>query len=109
MLGPQHLVTLNTRGNLAVALIGQGKFADAASECDAMLDLMERSLSFEHPDTLGFTTKFVTGLSRQNKIAEAKELAMRAEERARKALGPDNPVTQKYAKLAQDLEVLPNK
>ena len=70
---------------------------------------MERSLGFEHPDTLSYTTKFVTGLARQNKSVEAKELATRSGERAQKALGPDNPFTQKYVKLAQDLEVLPNK
>ena len=33
----------------------------------------------------------------------------RVEGRALKALGPDNPSTQKYGKLAQDLGVPPNK
>ena len=74
-LGPEHQVTLNSRGNLAVALIGLGKFADAEVQYKDVLKLMERVLGLEHPDTLAYTTKFVMGLSRQNKAGEAMEIA----------------------------------
>jgi tetratricopeptide (TPR) repeat protein len=107
VLGPEDHVTLNSRGNLAIALIGQGKFADAEVQYKELLDLlklMERVLGPEHPDTFDYTEKFAMGLSRQNKIGEALEIAKGAEERARKVLGPDNRSTQKYAKLVQDLE-----
>jgi hypothetical protein len=43
-------------------------------------------------------------LWKQNKIGEAMETAKRAEDRARKVLGPDHSVTRKYAKLVQDLQ-----
>ena len=65
---------------------------------------MERVLGLEHPDTFDYTEKFATGLARQNRTGEAMEIAKGAEERARKVLGPDNPFTQKYAKLVRDLE-----
>ena len=68
---------------------------------------MERVLGFDHPDTLAYTTKIANALSRQNKTGEAMEIAKGAEERARKVLGPDNPSTQKYAQLVQDLAAVP--
>ncbi len=104
MLGPDNLVTLNSRGNLAIALIGQGKFADAHAQYTDVLKLMERLLGLEHPDTLNYATKFAMALSHQNRMGEATEIAKRAEEGARKILGPDNPCTRRYAKLVQDLE-----
>ena len=59
-VGPENRLTLNSRGNLAVALIGQGKFEEAESEYRDVLQLMDRVLGLEHPDTLGYTAKFVT-------------------------------------------------
>ena len=102
MLGPDNLVTLNSRGNLAIALIGQGKFADA--QYTDVLKLLERLLGVEHPDTLSYATKFAMALSHQNRIGEATEIARQLEERASKVLGPDNPCTRRYAKLVQDLQ-----
>ena len=68
------------------------------------MKLMEQALGLAYPDTVNFTVKFATGLAHQNKMREAIEIAERAEERARKALGPDHPVTQRYAKLLQTLQ-----
>lgn len=102
VLGPDNLVTLNSRGNMAIALIGQGRFADA--QYTDVLKLMERLLGVEHPDTLSYATKFAMALSHQNRIGEATEIARQLEERAAKVLGPDNPCTRRYAKLVQDLQ-----
>ncbi len=103
-LGPENRTTLNTRGNLAVALLGQGKFDEAKMECRDVLQQMGRVLGFEHSDTLAYTVKLTTMLARQNKVEEAIELARGAAEGARNVLGWSNPATQKYAKLAQDLQ-----
>ena len=66
---------------------------------------MQRVLGLGHPDTLGYTTKFATVLAQQKRTEEAKELAKGVEERARQALGPNNPATQSYAKLVHDLDL----
>jgi len=104
VLGPENLVTLNSRANLAIALIGQGKFAEAHAQYTDVLKLMERVLGLEHPDTLSYATKFAMALSHQNRTGEGIEIAKRAEEGARKVLGPDNSYTHRYAELVQDLE-----
>jgi len=87
---------------IAVAPIGQGKFADA--QYTDVLKLMERLLGLEHPDTLNYATKFAMALSHQNRMGEATEMARQLEKHAGKVFGPDNPCTRRYAKLVQDLE-----
>ena len=62
---------------------------------------MEETLGLDYPDTVTFTVKFVTGLAHQHKNQEAIEIAERAEERARKAFGPDHPLTRRYERLLQ--------
>jgi tetratricopeptide (TPR) repeat protein/predicted Ser/Thr protein kinase len=104
VLGPENLVTLNTRGNLAVALIGEGKFPDARSEYQDVLRLMERVLRLDHPDTVTFTEKFAMALAHQNRTAEAIQISRRMQADANKALGANDPATQKYARLVQSLE-----
>ena len=109
LFGPKDRLTLNSRGNLAIALIGQGKFAEAEALYKDVLKLMEGVLTLDYPDTLDYTTKIANALSRQNKAGEAMEIAKGAEERARKALGPDNASTHKYAQLVKDLAASPHK
>jgi len=82
------------------------KFGEAETQYKDLLQRMNRVLGLEHPDTLGYTSKFVTGLSRQNKPGEAKKIAQEQASRAQKALGPDDPTTRNYAKLVQDLQAL---
>ena len=104
VVGPEHRLTLNSRANLAVALIGQGKIEEAQSQIAVVMKLMEEKLGLGYPDTVSFTIKFATGLARQGRIQDAIKLAGGAEERARKALGPEHPVTQKYTGLLKALK-----
>ena len=108
-LGPEDLATLNSRGNLAVALIGQEKFPKPKIEYNDVLKLMERVLGFEHPDTLSYTSQDCYRFVASKQEWRSNRDRQGAEERARKALGPDNPSTQKYAQLVQDLVASPNK
>jgi hypothetical protein len=55
-------------------------------------------------ETLDACYDLAGNLARQNKLPEAKQLARRAADTARKALGPNHPATQKYAKLQTELE-----
>jgi hypothetical protein len=67
---------------------------------------MDRVLGLEHPDTVGYTSKFVMALSLQNRPGDAKEIAQEQAKRAQRLLGPDNPTTRNYAKLVQELQAL---
>ncbi len=43
-------------------------------------------------------------LARESKLPEAKELARRAADSARRTLGPNHPAAQKYSKFLSELE-----
>ena len=97
-------MTLNSRANLAVALLGQGKVEEALAQIEEVTTLMEEKLGPGYPDTVSFTIKFATGLVQQNRAEEAIRIAERAEELARTNLGESDPVTQNYAGLLQSLK-----
>jgi hypothetical protein len=65
---------------------------------------MEERLGWDYPDTVNFTVRFATALAHQNKKQQAIDIIERAEERARKNLGPDHSLTQKYAGLLRTLK-----
>ena len=104
MLGPENRLTLNTRGNLAVALIAQGKLREAGAEYKDVMNWMERVLGLDHPDTFSYATKFTTSLSRQNRFDDAKTLAKQIEQAASQKLGLESASAQSYANLLADLE-----
>ena len=97
-------MTLNSRANLAVAVLGQGRIEEAEAEIGGVMKSMEEKLGLGYPDTVSFTVKFATGLAHQNRREEAIKIAARAEEGARTIMGQNHPVTQKYARLLQSLE-----
>jgi tetratricopeptide (TPR) repeat protein len=105
--GPEDQLTLESSGALSVALIGQGKFEEAGAQYGEVIKAMERVLGIEDPSTLSYATKFVAVLSHQNKSAEARAMAKQLEEHARQRLGENNSVTEKYAQLAQSVELKP--
>ena len=87
----------STCGNLAIALIGQGGlpesfngvetlFLPLAVDHRSLISFASKSctsvLGLEHPDMLGYATKFALALSHQNRIGEAKEIAKQLEEHA---------------------------
>jgi tetratricopeptide (TPR) repeat protein len=103
VLGSQHPATLTSRMGLASVLIPQGKQSEADTQCREVIELQEKLLGPDHPNTLESYYRFAYNLARQNKMQEARRLAQRAADGAIKLLGADHPVTQKYAKLVQDL------
>jgi hypothetical protein len=53
MLGPEHPNALNTMGNLACSLSGQGRHAEAELMEREVLDIQRRMLGPEHPRPWG--------------------------------------------------------
>lgn len=104
VLGPQHPATLGSRMGLAGVLTLQGKHAEARTEYQEIIDLQEKLLGPEHPNTLESYYRLAYDLARQGKMKEAMTFAQRAADGATKVLGADHPVTQKYAKLVQDVK-----
>ena len=102
--GPDHRLTLNSRANLAVALLGQKRVDEARPQIAEVMSLMEEKLGWNYPDTVSFTIKFATGLAQQGRMEEGVEIAERAEEHARTTLGENDPISQKYARLLQSLK-----
>ena len=98
-------MTLNSRANLAVAVVGQGRTEEAQAQIEEVMKLMEEKLGPDYPDTVSFAVKFATGLARQDKMEEAIKIVEGAEERARTTLGESHPVTQKYARLLKSLKI----
>ena len=60
-------------------------------------------LGVEHPDTLQTCFNLATCLRDEGKASEAKALAQRAADGARKSLGPEHPDTKKYEQLRDEL------
>jgi len=56
VLGMDHSVTLVSVSNVAVALSGQGKYAEAEKMHEETLAIRERELGNEYPNTLMSTT-----------------------------------------------------
>jgi tetratricopeptide (TPR) repeat protein len=109
LYGTTEIYTLNSRDTLGEALRGQRKFAEAETEFRAALTGLESRTGVENigvgnGGTLDVAYHLARCLKDENKLAEAKQLAERAVEGARKVLGPNHPSTQKYEKLLAELE-----
>jgi tetratricopeptide (TPR) repeat protein len=88
---------------LAKALEEQGKYTEAESEYRAVIQLREKVLGVEHPDTLQTCSNLAGCLRAEAKMQEAKAFAQRAAEGAQKVLGPEHPDTKKYEQLLREL------
>lgn len=104
VLGPDHRLTLNTRANLALALLGQGKVEVAQTQFTDVVKHLEEKFGLGYPDPVNFTIKFATTLAGQGKVQEAIAMVEQAEKNARASLGPDDPVTRKYDTVLQSLK-----
>jgi hypothetical protein len=69
-----------------------------------LLPKYEKAYGTENELTFDLWHDYAECLKGQGKLTQAKELARRAVEGARKALGPDHPNTKKYEALWHDLE-----
>ena len=93
VLGPEHPHTLNTMGNLACALTGQGKHAEAEQMERELLDVRRRVLGPEHPSALATMCNLGCSLHGQGKHAEAEQMFREVLDLMRRVLGPEHPDT----------------
>jgi tetratricopeptide (TPR) repeat protein len=103
-LGPEDALTMRSHRGLANALFNQGNYAAAEPEYRETLRIAEQLRGPDHLETLEACYDLAGNLVRERKLPEAKELARRAADAARKKLGPSNPATQKYTKFLSELE-----
>jgi len=103
-LGPEDALTMRSHRGLANALFNQGNYAAAEPEYRETLRIAEQLRGPDHLETLEACYDLAGNLARERKLPEAKELARRAADSARKKLGPTNPATQKFTKFLSELE-----
>lgn len=104
VIGPENTLTLRSRRGLANALFNQANYSAAEPEYREVLRLTEKLRSPEHLETLDACYDLAGALARLRKLPEAKDLARRAADTARKKFGPNHPAAQKYSKFLTELE-----
>jgi tetratricopeptide (TPR) repeat protein len=92
-IGKEHPDTLTSMNNLAQALSGQGKYAEAEVMHRETLALSEEVLEKEHPDTLGRMNNLAQALSDQGKYTEAEAMHRETLALMKKVLGKEHPDT----------------
>ena len=84
---------MTTRHYLAAALFFQGKYDQAETEYRAVLQLREKILGPEHPDTLKTRNNLALALDYQAKYADAEPEYRELLRLKEKVLGPEDPST----------------
>ena len=84
-------------------LAAQTRYIEAEVEYRAVINLREKVLGVDHPDTLETCFDLANCLRSEGKLQEASTFAQRAADGARKVLGPNHPETKKYEQLEQEL------
>jgi tetratricopeptide (TPR) repeat protein len=102
-LGPDDALTMRSHRGLANAMFNQGNYSAAEPEYREVLRIAEKLRGPDHLETLDACYDLAGNLVRERKLPEAKELAHRAADTARKKL-PNHPATQKYNALLTELE-----
>jgi tetratricopeptide (TPR) repeat protein len=104
-LGPEHLDTTATLGNLANLYLEQGQHEQAEALYQRVLAIKERQLGPEHPDTATTLNNVAELYTDQGQYEQAEPLYQRALAIYERMLGPEHPRTQrvrrKYAELLQ--------
>jgi tetratricopeptide (TPR) repeat protein len=103
-LGPDDTLTMRSHRGLANAFFNQGNYSAAEPEYREVLRIAEKLRGADQLETLDACYDLAGNLARERKLPEAKDLARRAAESARKKLGPNHPATQKYNSLLTELE-----
>jgi tetratricopeptide (TPR) repeat protein len=93
-LGPTHLDTLATMGELAVLYADQGKDAEAEPIFERQLDAYRRTLGDENTESLTAMNNLALLYRAQRKYGLAEPLQVKVLEVRRRVLGEDNPRTQ---------------
>ncbi|XTI89188.1 Tetratricopeptide repeat-domain-containing protein [Cenococcum geophilum] len=79
--------------NLAVVIVNQGKYEEAEQICRHTLELKEKVLGREHPDTLSSMSKLAVVFRNQGKYEEAEQVRRQALELKENVLGREHPDT----------------
>ena len=93
MLGPEHPDSLDTRSNLASALLHQGKYTESETEDREVVKLYEKVLGPEHPNTLEARNNLAEVLAAQTRYVEAEAEYRAVIDIREKVLGVDHPST----------------
>ncbi len=95
--GAEHPKTLNCASEIALCLVGQGKYAKAEQIYREVLAVEKRVLGPEHEDTLTSAANVAGSLSHQGKHAEAEQICREVLPVQRRVLGPEHPHSQTVA------------
>lgn len=94
MLRKEHPDTLTSMNNVALALSGQGEYAEAEKMHHVELALREKVSGKEHPHTLTSVYCLAYSLHQRERYEDALPLHQRAYTGYQKKLGPGNPTTR---------------
>ena len=93
VLGPVHLDTLTSMGNLASTLWNQGRWTEAEELDVQVVETTKRVLGPEHPGTLSSMGNLASTYRDQGRWTEAEELEAQVVETRKRVLGPEHPST----------------
>jgi tetratricopeptide (TPR) repeat protein len=91
VLGPDHSITLASRGNLAAAYEDAGRYAEAIGLHERTLADRERLLGPDHPDTLASRNNVALTYQEAGRAAEAIPLFEQTLADMERVLGPTTP------------------
>src|SRR5256714_1883190 len=103
-LGPDDALTMRSHRGLANSLFNQGNYSAAEPEYREVLRIAGRLRGPDHLETLDACYDLAGDLARERKLAEAKDLAHRAVDTARRKFGSNHPATAKYTAFLTELE-----
>ena len=93
LLGPEHLYTLLSMGNLANIYSNQGRWNKAEQLELQVLDMRKKLLGAEHPHTLLSLGNLGSTYSDQGRWNEAEQVQLQVMDIRKKLLGPEHPDT----------------
>lgn len=98
MLGPEHPDTLVALNNLALDMVGDGRYAEAEPLFRQVWDASKRVLGKDHPSTLVSVNNLALDIRDQGRYAEAEPLmAQVLAAQLRRAEGAANDNTLRYS------------
>ena len=93
ILGPEHLSTLYSSGNLAQAYWSNRQYAKAIELFEQCLERTRKIRGHEHPETITVMHNLACSYDSAGQFAKAIELHEGALDLRRKILGPEHPAT----------------
>jgi tetratricopeptide (TPR) repeat protein/tRNA A-37 threonylcarbamoyl transferase component Bud32 len=100
----EELTPLTAKTLLANTLRDQQKYSEAEAQYKDIIELEEKVLGPENPDTVNACYNYAYQLGQQGRMKEAKVLGERAAKGAAKVLGVTHPYTRKYSAFLTELE-----